>query len=387
MRVVQLVAGVAIGDEASGAEYFGIQLARHLDRERFDPAIFAMWQYGSSAEKKWLETLGREGFNVAGLAEVSRYPLFDLRPIFSRLWAFTSAFKPDVINSHSQRGDLLGALIHLLHPHHPRAVRTVHIDQPWLNRFYTDLAFDKLLFPFMFDVEVAISETVRRKLDGRWFARLLGKESMLCYNGIDARFFSQAFRDDNWGPLPAGVPDLRPRLGVIGRLTRQKGLSYLMQAMGLLNQERAVHLMVIGTGPLESQLRQQVQDLGLDRCVHFLGSRDDVLRILPHLDLVVSSSLWEGLPTVLLEAMALRVPVVATDVSGSREIIRPGETGMLVPPENPERLAEAISTVLDHSEEARSMAEKAHGVAAKYTVQNATLRYAETYGRLAKIDQ
>lgn len=116
------------------------------------------------------------GLPVAGLFDVSRYPLFDLRPILLALWAFTNAFKPDILNSHSQRSDLLGALVHLLHPHHPRAVRTVHIDCPWLNRVYTDFVFDKILFPLLFNIEIAVSETIRLKLDRRLLARLLKKE-------------------------------------------------------------------------------------------------------------------------------------------------------------------------------------------------------------------
>lgn len=62
IRVLQLVAGVAIGDQVGGAEYFGLQLARHLDRREFEPAIFAMWRYNSPAEQQWLETLHREAY-------------------------------------------------------------------------------------------------------------------------------------------------------------------------------------------------------------------------------------------------------------------------------------------------------------------------------------
>lgn len=382
IRVLQLVAGVAIGDRVGGAEYFGLQLARHLERHEFESAVFAMWRYNSPAEQRWLETLHREGIPVAGLVDVSRYPLFDLKPIYLALRSFANVFQPDIINSHSQRGDLLGALIHLLHQHHPRAVRTVHIDCPWLNRIYTDFVFNKMLFPFLFDVEIAVSETVRLKLDRRLLARLLGKRAILCYNGIDAQFFRQETVISPQGELPPGVPDVRPRLGVIGRLTEQKGLSYLMQTMHLVNQQRPVHLLVIGTGPLEKELRKQVQQLGLAQRVHFLGSVSDVMQILPHLDMVISSSLWEGLPTVLLEAMALRVPVVATNVSGSREIVRSGETGLLVPPRSPAHLAETILKVLDHPLEARQMADRAHRIAAQYTIQNAAICYAEIYRRL-----
>jgi glycosyltransferase involved in cell wall biosynthesis len=136
---------------------------------------------------------------------------------------------------------------------------------------------------------------------------------------------------------------------------------------------------VIGSGELEHHLQEQARLLGIQDCVHFLGSRDDVLSLLPHLDLFVSSSLWEGFPTVLLEAMAVGVPVVATDVSGSRELVQDGVTGRLVPPRNPVRLAEAILAMLEDPEHAQAMAQSAHRYAAQFTIERAAACYAQIY--------
>jgi len=384
-RVVQLVAGLDIGSRDGGAEYFGVQLARFLSRQEFEPAVFIMWYNGSDTEKKWLNTLLDEGIQVAGLNKPGRSALYDLLPIYKKLRAFVGEFKPEIIHSHSQRGDLIALASKSLRPCRPYVyvIRTVHVDQPWLNRLWADFVFNQLLFPLMFDAEVAVSGVIQNKLNKRLVARVFGKEAELCYNGIDVAFFDEGFLGCN-PCLPLDVPDVHPCIGVVGRLVKQKGISYLLNAVYRVNQHRDVYLLIIGSGPLESDLRNQVQELGLTDKVYFLGKRLDVIQILPHLDAIVSSSLWEGLSTVLLEAMALRVPVIATDVSGSREIIHHKETGLLVPPKDPDSLAEAILEILDSPDEARRMADRAYEVACNYTIQNTAVCYAKLYHQLLK---
>jgi len=380
LKIMLVVAGIAIGDQNGGAEYFAVQLARQLDKSQFEPLVFAMWQYGSPAERHWLTILNEERVPVAGLTP-SRGSIFrELQDIYARMWSTTNAFTPVIINSHSQRGDIPNILLHMFHPSRPHSLRTIHIDQPWLNRLYLDLIFDKVVFPFCFDGEIAISEIVHQKLDRRLFARILRKKSMLCYNGISAEIFEYQCSKES---LP-GLPEQRPCIGVVGRLTKQKGHSDLLDAVKLILQRQPVHLWVIGSGPLEAELRQQAIRLGIKDYIHFLGPRGDVLDILPHLNMMVSSSLWEGLPTVLLEAMALGVPVVATDVSGSRELIRNGVTGLLVPSRSPNHLAEAVLEMLNHPNQAHEMAQAAHQHAKIYTIQNAVQKYVQIYKQLCR---
>jgi glycosyltransferase involved in cell wall biosynthesis len=385
IRVVQLVAGVAFGDQTGGAEYFGVQLARHLDKREFENVIFAMWQYGSATEKEWLAKLKSEELSVYGLTPISRAPILDLPKILANLWAVTSTFKPHIVTGHSQRSDLLNVFVRLFHPIKPRATRSVQLDRAWLNRPYLDIFFDKMLFPFVFDVEIPSSEATRRRLDTRPTARLLGKKSVLCYSGLESQLFARAARSNNESRLPNRVPDVRPRLGIVGRLTKQKGHADLLQAIKIAQTTRPIHLLVIGAGELESNLREQARTLDIQDRVHFLGSRSDVLGILPHLDLFVSASLWEGFPTVLLEAMAMSVPVVATNVSGSRELVRNGVTGMLVPPGDPARLAEAILAVINDPERARAMANEARQFASQFTIERAAAHYAEIYKQCASV--
>jgi glycosyltransferase involved in cell wall biosynthesis len=122
--------------------------------------------------------------------------------------------------------------------------------------------------------------------------------------------------------------------------------------------------------------------LKIENYVHFLGPRGNLVDIYQHLDILVSSSLWEGFPTVLLEAMASGLPIVATDVSGSQEIIKNGITGLLVPPRSSQSLAEAIVEILDHPDDAHERAENARQLAKKFTIENAAQQYSQIYERL-----
>jgi glycosyltransferase involved in cell wall biosynthesis len=141
--------------------------------------------------------------------------------------------------------------------------------------------------------------------------------------------------------------------------------------------------LIIGDGELASDLREQAQRLGVDRSVRFMGPRSDIEELLAVMDIFVSSSLWEGLPTVILEAMAANTPVVATRVSGNVELIRPGETGFLAPPDDPEALAEAMLAALLDPEESKRMSENARRhVQANFSIEEVANQHIELYQQL-----
>jgi L-malate glycosyltransferase len=382
IRVAQLVGGIAIGDQSGGAEQIGVHLARYLDREAFESAVFVMRGYGSAAENRWLTKLTDEGIPVYGLARSTGSSLQDLGRSLSILWSFVDAFRPDIINSHSERGDTLNALIRLFHPTHPRAVRAMHTDQQWQTRPITGAILTQGLFPLIFDAEIAISLAVRVALEQRLLARARHRKAALCYEGIDSSQFSHLSEAGEQISMPPGLPPDRPLIGIVGRLAEQKGHTFILQAMPLILRTVPAHLVIIGAGSLEAALHAETEQLGIEDCVHFLGSRNDVLEIVPHLDLVVSASLWEGLPAAILEAMTMGVPVVATDVSGSREVVQTGTTGILVPVADPAALAQAAITLLIDRAEALRMAQKARQTAALYTVQNAAPCYGQIYQML-----
>jgi glycosyltransferase involved in cell wall biosynthesis len=136
-----------------------------------------------------------------------------------------------------------------------------------------------------------------------------------------------------------------PLVGTIGRLVWEKGLTYFVEAIKILDtrcQMPDTRFLIVGEGELRESLELKVKSLKLEDKVILTGFRRDVKEILAALDILVLSSLREGFPMITLEAMAMSKPVVATDIEGIREQVINGETGVLVPPKNPEILAEAI---------------------------------------------
>jgi glycosyltransferase involved in cell wall biosynthesis len=166
-------------------------------------------------------------------------------------------------------------------------------------------------------------------------------------NGIDlARFTprrpSAALREE------LGIPPLAPIVVSVGRHTPEKGYRHLVDAAALIEHVSPdVHWILVGDGELRGELESRARRHGLGAQVHFTGWRNDVADVLALADVFVLPSESEGFGRVLVEAMAMGRPVVATAVGGVPEIVSGGDTGLLVEPANPIALADAIRSVLD----------------------------------------
>ncbi len=173
-------------------------------------------------------------------------------------------------------------------------------------------------------------------------------------------------------------------IGMVGRLYPQKGHSYLLSAVARV-VEAGIDcvLLVIGDGPLRADLESRARDLNIAERVRFLGQRTDVPRLLRCLDLYVHSSLWEGMPNAVLEAMIAERPVVVTRVDGTDELIRPGQSGWLVDPEDAGALAEGILDALQNPSRARAMGKKgSERVRGQFSAEGMCRQYDELYRRL-----
>jgi glycosyltransferase involved in cell wall biosynthesis len=143
------------------------------------------------------------------------------------------------------------------------------------------------------------------------------------------------------------MPEDGVLIGSVGRLDDQKGYEYFVRAARRVAEVHPrARFAIAGDGPRRFALEKLIADLGLQGCFRLCGFRNDVTSFIAALDLFVSSSRWEGLPLVLLEALLLGKPVVVTDVGGNREVVRPGRTGLIVPPGDAEALAAAILAAL-----------------------------------------
>lgn len=175
-------------------------------------------------------------------------------------------------------------------------------------------------------------------------------------NGVDHAAFGVRPSRERTGPF---------RALLVGRLVPNKGPDTAVEAMGILRErDVAVHLDIVGEGPLRDRLEQRVRTLGLTGHVTFHGHREDMAAWYAASDVLLRPSLTEGMPLSLLEAMCARVPVVASDIPGNRSLVVDGSTGLLVPPGDPHRLADAIERLLrDPASSATLVARAATSVA------------------------
>ena len=203
---------------------------------------------------------------------------------------------------------------------------------------------------------VAVSENLKQFIVEK--VRVSPDRIKVVYNGVDALPYCEA-SDVDLCRRDLGLPDGDRIVGVVGNLYPVKGHQYLIEGIpAILQKCPNTSFVFAGRGQLETELKEQVHRLGLEKRVHFLGLRQDIPRILALLDVFVLPSLSEGLSMAILEAMIAGKPVVATQVGGNPELVLDGETGFLVPPRDSQALASSVATLLTNKQQAAQFAEK-----------------------------
>lgn len=190
-------------------------------------------------------------------------------------------------------------------------------------------------------------------------------------NSVDTTIFrSRANAED--ARLELGTPPDAPVILTVARLEHQKGVEFLLEAaVSVLQRFPAARFWIAGEGALRAQLEARAERSGVASAVRFLGFRSDLPRLFAAADIFVLASLYEGLPLSVLEAMASCRAIVATNVGGTPDVIKDGDTGLLVPPANSAALAKALIKLLSDSSLARRLAERAGVVAQEYSVDAA----------------
>ncbi len=275
---------------------------------------------------------------------------FDVRAIKALLKVLRER-EIDILSCHCYKSDLYGLILSRFHP--MRLIATAHgplassrffwSAQNWRVRYLYDQLDLRLLRHF--DRVLIVSESMRPAVSR--FGVEPGRVTRV-RNAID----SDHFRRD-----PARPPELRDRLaiprgaavvGAVGRLNAEKDYpNFLGAAEILLARRPDLYFTITGKGPLEEDLRDKARSMGLADRVLFLGHFHDVREVYEMMDVYVLSSTREGLPNTVLEAMAMGVPIVATDVDGVSEAVDHDREALLVPARDPGRLADGIRAVLD----------------------------------------
>lgn len=150
-------------------------------------------------------------------------------------------------------------------------------------------------------------------------------------------------------------------IGNIGRLSEQKGMEYFIKAASIIvKQYSNVKFFIVGTGEDEEKLKRLSEYLDLDKYIIFMGYRSDIQNLISQIDFVVLSSLWEGLPLTPIEAFSVGKTIVATDVDGTVEIVKDKVNGLLVPPRDVEKLAQAMVKLINNHKQREKYEKKAY---------------------------
>jgi glycosyltransferase involved in cell wall biosynthesis len=314
-----------------GAEQVMLQLMERLDRTRWRLVLLHHGKPGLARLVAGARELGAE---LRVVPRVSRPRQLGSLPAFIRA---LRAERPAVFHAHlpaplNGRYGLLAAAISRV----PAVIATAHLvdDAPVRFRF----GFSQWATACV-DRYIAVSEGVARRMRAR--LRVPDRKIQVIRNGVEVGG-SPRQADPRFRAALAGDAE-RPIVLTVARLDAQKGHAYLLAAAADIPDALFVF---VGEGRERPALEAQARALGVAERVRFLGHRDDVPDLLAACDVFVLPSRYEGLPLSVLEAMAAARPVVATAIEGTDEIVRHGETGLLVPPAAPSALAEAIRAVL-----------------------------------------
>lgn len=342
---------------------------------------------GISAPGPWAEQLEAEGIRHLALRSSTRSadPLADLRAA-RELAAMLRRERIDVLHTHNPKpgvyGRITGRLVGV-----PIVVNTVHglyaqETDPWPRRAAV-YGLEALA------ARCSDAELLQNPEDLALMQRLhLTRHARLLGNGIDLTRFDRATVGDatratvrsEWGANDATVV-----IGAVGRLVAEKGYPELFEAVAALPRDR-YRLVVVGdddpekADALDRATVQRARDLG----VVFLGPRTDVERVLSGFDLFVQPSHREGFPRAAMEAAAMGLPIVATDIRGCRQVVDDGRTGLLVPVRAPSALATAIAALGGDPGRRRVMSAAARAVAEdRFDERQVVERVLDTYRDVA----
>jgi glycosyltransferase involved in cell wall biosynthesis len=301
----------------------------------------------------------------------------DLDPLLARrVRAAVRGTRPDLVHTHLVHADVYGglavsrtgvALVSTKHNDDPfRSGRLRHLERLLTRRTALVVCITAALARFTEEVVGLPAEKLR-----------------VVHYGLDEPPAA-------WGPPGGpGLPERSPVLLSVGRLVRQKGIDLAIEALVRVRERHeTAQLVVLGEGALREELRALARALGVDDAVHLPGRVGDVTWWYRRASIVVHPARWEGFGLALLEAMLCARPVVAAAVSAVPEIVVDGQTGALVPPEDPDALAAAASALLDDPARARALGEAGRERAAsEFSVARMIERTVEIYEEALSSDR
>jgi len=355
----------------SGPEAKALEMCSIYNRQNFDTVIMY------SREGKLLREFENIDISVELFDPKSKFNLSEILYIYQLI----KKHKIDVLQTHGLRVDFFGFIAaklagipHIITRH---VAFSHHLISTARKRLYT--FFDKFALK-----SAAKIITVSRIIENDLIENLSINHNKVVtiHNGVALDRYSninpvivQQIRDE------LGIDAKKRVVGMVAQLSNWKGIQYFLQAIpAVLKRHRDVVFLIVGDGPERKNLENIARELRISSHVIFAGFRRDIPNVISTMDISVLSSLREGLPNALLESMALGKPVVATDVGGVYEIVLHNKTGFLVPPRNPQMLADAIIEFLDNKAKAKKMGKTGRELITKnFSLKQMVAQYEKVY--------
>jgi glycosyltransferase involved in cell wall biosynthesis len=209
-------------------------------------------------------------------------------------------------------------------------------------------------------------------------------KAVLIRSGIDISEYQSVRYDKAKVRTSLGITNGSPLVGMIACFKPQKApLDFIKIARLVVDEHEGVEFLLVGDGELRPSIEELAAKLKISDKVHLAGWRKDVPQIMHSIDLLVLPSLWEGLPRVLPQAMAAGVPVVASDVNGSREAISDGVNGFLMQPRDIQGMARQILYLLKHPEESRAMGRNGKEMVQEFDIWKMLRQQEQLYARMS----
>jgi glycosyltransferase involved in cell wall biosynthesis len=287
--------------------------------------------------------------------------------------------KPDIVHTHLFKSDFHGRLAARL-AGVPVVISTVHNCHNWVKNPVLGVTYG--LTARLADRIIAVSDEVQNHVVR--YAHLDPAKVTIIPNAIPIEQFKSANGRGTAVRKELGIPMGVPVIGIVARLAVSKDHETFLRAAALVLQSIPNTLfLVVGDGPLRASLETMASVLGISHATIFCGIRKDIPAVYDAMDILVFSSLWEGLPVALLEGMAARLPVVATSVGGIPGVIKPDVSGLLVPSSNAEPLAQACIKLIKnpHLREKMGLAGQSH-VQAHYSMNGMVEKTVDLYQSL-----
>jgi len=342
LNVLQVIPALGFG----GAERQVVTLAGGLDRSRYAPIVCCLRRRGPLAA-----TLDEQGIPVIELRWRTRYLPISLL----RLILLMRSLQVDIVHTHLFEAGLWGRIAAKL-AGICIIVHTEHGLNPWKKRQH--IWYERLADRFT-DKRITVSEDIRQS---RIHREGLSPENLVVIpNTIDlAHFDPTLIHAPETTRQRLGLRGSNAVVGTVARLSHEKGITYLLRAAETVARACPdVHFLIVGDGPLRESLEVLAEQVGLRNSVVFTGARSGIRELLAVMDVFVLPSLREGIPVSLLEAMAMKRAVIATDVGGTPEVLRNNSGGILVPPADVGVLAEAMIGLLQDPQRRTRLGEAA----------------------------